>query len=214
MATKLGIFRSVHLLVKQNPVGMTVSDDDQMVNTINLAYDAAIAHLLEQGLWNFATRTVQAEASDDISSQFGFNFVFEKPADYAGRLVALSANEYFRPPLQHYHEDGGLEGYFFADNDPLYIRYISNSSDYGLNLGAWPASFTRAVEYEIAYRVAPHITNMSAAEKEELRKEKVRALRDARSKDALNQAPERPPVGRLVQSRRGGMGRRDYWRSE
>lgn len=212
MATKLGVYRAVHLLVKQNAVGMTVSDDDQLVNTINLAYDAAIAHCLEQGLWNFATRTVQAEASDDIESQFGFNFVFEKPSDYAGRLVALSGNEYFRPPLEHYHEDGGLEGYFFADQDPLYIRYISNSSDYGLNLGAWPATFTRAVEYEIADRVAPHITNMSAAEKDELRKDKIRALRDARSKDALNQAPERPPVGRLVRSRRGRMGLRDSWR--
>lgn len=214
MATKLGVYRAVHLLVKQNAVGMAVSDDTQLVNTINLAYDAAISHLLEQGLWNFATRTVQAEASDDIESQFGFNFVFEKPGDYAGRLVALSANEYFRPPLQHYHEDGGLEGYFFADNDPLYIRYISNSSDYGLNLGAWPASFTRAVEYEIAVRVAPHITNMSAAEMDALQRGAVKTLRDARSKDALNQAPERPPLGRLVQSRRGSMGLRDWWRQE
>ena len=213
MATKQGLYRAAILILKQNAVGVTVTDDDAFVNNLNLVYDDAIKYVLEEGLWNYETRTVSAEASADVEPAFGFSFAVEKPEDYAGRIVAIAANDRFYPPLTEYHEEGGLQGYIFVDCDPLYLRYISNATEYGLNLGSWPATFTRAVEYELAWRVAPHLTNMSAAEKDTFRKEKVQALRDAKSKDALNQAPERPPPGRLVTSRRGRQFSRTWWRA-
>lgn len=212
MASKQGLYRGAILILKQNAVGVAVTDDDAFVNTLNLVYDDAIKFVLEAGLWNYATRTVSIEASEDVEPEFGFAFAVEKPDDYAGRVVAIAANARFYPPLSAYHEDGGLSGYFWVDCDPLYLRYISNSVEYGLNLASWPATFTRAVEYELAWRVAPHLTNMSASEKEELRKDRERTMRDAKSKDALNQAPERPPPGRLVTARAGRMARRDWWR--
>lgn len=214
MTTKLQLYQGAHMVLKQNAVDMAVTDDTAFVNNLDLIYDRSLKWCLEQGLWNFATRTVSIEASEDVSSSFGFAFAVEKPDDYAGRVVAIAANDRFWPALGTggYHEDGGLSGYFWVDCDPLYLRYVSNSVQYGLNLSAWPESFATFAEHELAWRVAGHLTNISAAEKDELRKGRDRTLRDARSKDALNQAPERPPPGRLVSSRRGRMGLRLGWR--
>lgn len=205
MTTKTQLYQGAHLVLKQNAVSMAVTDDEAFVNNLDLIYDRSIKWCLEQGLWNFATRDVSAEASEDVETQFGFAYAVEKPDDYAGRIVAISANDRFYPTLGpgEYLETGGLSGYIFVDCDPLFLRYISNSVEYGLALGNWPETFATFVEHELAWRVAGHLTNMGVNEKDELRKQRDRTMRDARSKDALNQASERPPPGRLVTSRRG-----------
>jgi hypothetical protein len=82
-----------------------------------------------------------------------------------------------------------------------------------LNLADWPWTFARAVEYELAFRVAPHVTTMGEDSFSKLEGRKIRALRDARSKDALNQGNQYPPAGRLARSRggmRGGAGSRRW----
>lgn len=212
MATKQRLYRSTVLLLKQNAVDLSVTDDDAFVNTLDLIYDEVLAFCLASGDWNHATRTVSIEASEDVSSEIeDYAYAIEKPDDYAGRIVAISGNQRFDPPLDDYHEDGGLSGYIWCDVDPLYLRYISNSSDYGLDLADWPPSFERFVEYELAWRIAPTLTNMSAQEKEELRKDRKRALQDALGKDARNQGANRLPQGRLVQAR-GWPSTRSRWR--
>ena len=211
MATKLRLYRSSVLLLKQNAVDLAVTDDDAFVNTLDLIYDEVLAFCLAAGDWNHATRTASIEASSDVTPEFGYSFAIEKPDDYAGRIVAISGNDRFNPPLDDYHEDGGLSGFIWCDADPLYLRWISNGSDYGLNLGAWPPAFERYVEHELAWRIAGTLTNMSAAEKEEFRKERNRSLRDAQAKDARNQGAQPLPMGRLVQSR-GWPSTRSRWR--
>lgn len=212
MTTKLQLYQGAHMILRQNAVDMAITDDTAFVNNLDLVFDKTARWCLEQGLWNYATRTVALEASVSVVPQFGYNFAIEKPDDYAGRIVAISANQRFWPNLNDYQEEGGLSGFIFCNHDPLYLRYISNGVQYGLNLANWPETFATFVEHELAWRVAPHVTSMSAAEKEELRKDKTRAMRDARSKDALNQGSERPPPGRLVRSRHGRTGMRNSWR--
>jgi hypothetical protein len=212
MATKQQLYRSSVLLLKQNAVSLAVTDDEAFVNTINLIYDEALRFVLTAGDWNHATRTVSIEASEDVSSGINdFAYAMEKPSDYAGRIVAISGNQRFDPPLDDYHEDGGLSGYIWCDVDPLYLRYISDGVEYGLNLADWPPSFERYVEHELAWRIAPMLTSMGANEKEEFRKERKRALLDAQAKDARNQGAQRLPQGRLVQSR-GYPSSRSRWR--
>jgi hypothetical protein len=169
--------------------------------------------MLEQGLWNYATRTVAIDASEDVEPEFGYTFAIAKPDDYAGRFVSISGDSFFACPLQDYHEEGGLDGYIYCNVNPLYFRYISNGNEYGLNLADWPWTFARAVEYELAFRVAPHVTTMGEDSFSKLEGRKIRALRDARSKDALNQGNQYPPAGRLARSRggmRGGAGSRRW----
>lgn len=203
MATKQGIYRATHLLLKEIGSDVTVSDDTRFVNTLGLVYDDTLAFMLEQGLWNFATRTVAIEADASEEPDFGYSFAIPKPDDYAGRIVQISGDQRFDCPLNDYQEEGGLSGFIFCDVDPLYLRYISNGVAYGLNLADWPYSFTRAVEYELAFRVAPHLTSMGEDSMDRLERRKQKALRDARSKDAVNQGSMRPPAGRLATSRAG-----------
>ena len=210
MASKLGLFKGAISHLKEPIVGLAVSDDSIAVNNLNEHYDGVLSFMLEQGLWNFATRTVAIDSDPSAEPEFGYAYAIPKPDDYAGRIVSISADARFSLPLNDYQEEGGLSGYIFCDVDPLYLRYVSNGVGYGLNLGEWPSTFTRAVEYELAFRVAPHLTSMGEDAMDKLEKRKFRALRDARSKDALNQGSERPPPGRLAQSR---VGRTTRWRS-
>jgi hypothetical protein len=212
MATKLKLYRAAQLILKQNAVDATVSDGSAFTNNLDLVYDDVLAYCLENGDWNFATRTVSIEASENVDSGIeDYSYAIEKPSDYAGRIVAISGNQRFDPPLDDYHEDGGFGGYIWCDVDPLYLRYISNGSDYGLDLSNWHPAFERYVEHELAWRVAPHLTSMSANEKEEFRKQVKRALLDAQAKDARNQGAQPLPQGRLVQSR-GYPSSRSRWR--
>jgi hypothetical protein len=210
--SKTSLYQGAILLLKQNAVDVTITEDSAFVNVLDLVYDRAIAFCLSSGDWNFATRTVSIEASEDVSSGINdYSYAIEKPSDYAGRIVAISGNQRFDPPLDDYHEDGGFGGYIWCDVDPLYFRYISNSVEYGLDLSNWHPAFERYVEHELAWRIAPHLTQMSANEKEEFRKERKRALRDAQAKDARNQGAQPYPQGRLVQSR-GFPSTRSRWR--
>jgi hypothetical protein len=212
MATKQQLYRSSILLLKQNAVDLTVTEDSAFVNVLDLVYDETIRFCLIQGDWNQATRTVSIEASEDVESGIDdYSYAIEKPSDYAGRIVAISGNQRFDPPLDDYHEDGGFGGYIWCDVDPLYLRYISNGVEYGLDLSNWHPAFERYVEHELAWRIAPHLTSMSANEKEEFRKERKRALQDAQRKDARNQGVQKLPQGRLVQSR-GFPSTRSRWR--
>lgn len=212
MATKQQLYRSSVLLLKQNAVDLTVTDDSAFVNVLDLVYDETLRFCLCAGDWNFATRTVSIEASEDVESGIDdYAYAIPKPDDYAGRIVAISGNQRFDPPLDDYHEDGGFSGYIWCDVDPLYLRYISNGVEYGLNLTDWLPAFERYVEHELAWRIAPHLTSMSANEKEEFRKERKRALQDAQAKDARNQGAQKLPQGRLVQAR-GWPSTRSRWR--
>lgn len=210
MSSKLSLFKGALAILKEPILGITVADDTTAVNNLNEHYDSVLNWALEQGLWNFATRTVSIASDPSAEPQFGYSHAIAKPDDYAGRIVQISADDRFYCPLNDYQEEGGLDGYIFCDIDPLYLRYISNGVLYGLNLGEWPWSFARAVEYELAFRVAPLITSMGDNAMDQLEKRKIKALRDARSKDALNQGSMRPPAGRLAQSRAGWHSRR--WR--
>ncbi len=212
MATKQQLYRSSVMLLKQNAVDLTVTEDSAFVNVLDLIYDETLRFVLASGDWNFATRTVSIEASEDVDSGINdFAYAIPKPDDYAGRIVSLSGNQRFDPPMDDYHEDGGFSGYIWCDVDPLYFRYISNSVEYGLNLAEWHPAFERYVEHELAWRIAPTLTSMSANEKDEFRKQCKRALHDAQAKDARNQGAQQLPQGRLVQAR-GYPSSRSRWR--
>ena len=201
MATsKLLLYRNSLMILKERAIGTALTDDEAVRHAFDVIYDETCAWSLEQGLWNFATRTLAIDSSTDVTPEFGFSYAFDKPSDYV-RTVKVSADERFFFPLEDYHDEGA---YILADCDPLYLRYVSNGVTYGLDLSLWPQTFARAVAYELAFRVAPSLTGMSEGGMERLEMRKDKALRDARSKDAMNQANERPPPGRLSRARSGG----------
>lgn len=200
MATKLGLFKGAARLVKQRGVD-TLTDDEWQRYELDGEYDACLAYMLEMGLWNFAMRTVAIDYDTGVDPAFGFNYAFEKPSDWVRTAIVSASPRMF--PAMGAGEFVDETGYWSAQVTPLYVGYVSNGASYGLNLSAWPATFTRAVEFELAYRIAPTITSMTDKDSERLELRKHRALKNAQSKDALNQAPSQRPPGRLVQSRIG-----------
>jgi hypothetical protein len=162
-------------------------------------YDKARKYCLEQGLWNFALRTTLLEPDTDNEPLFGYLYAFLRPDDYV-RLNAISGDPYFNLTLEEYVDEGP---YFLASINPLYVSYISDHPSYGMDMGSWPATFELAVEYELAHRIAPHLTAMGDGDLQRLDDERITAIRDARSKDAMNQPAKRPPAGRLVRARQG-----------
>lgn len=201
MATKLGLYQAAARLVKQRKLD-TLTDDEWQRYELDGEYDATIAYMLEMGLWNFAMRTVSIDEDVSVDPAFGYNYAFEKPSDWV-RTSIVSANPRLFPRMgaNEYLDEGD---YWSANVTPMYVSYVSNGASYGLDLTRWPALFTRAVEFELAYRIAPTVTSMTDKDSERLELRKHRALKNAASKDAMNQAPSQRQPGRLVMSRMGG----------
>lgn len=205
MASKLSIYSAALRALGERRLA-SLTEERASRRECDDAYDDVVANCLEMGFWNFAIRTVELEASTDVVPEFGLNYAYEKPSDWV-RTYKMSANERFDPPLDEWHDEGG---YIFADVEPLYLRYVSNDTDTGLNLALWPRSFTTFVELSLAKAICLNVKS-SDSTKDMLAKELRRAKADALAKDAMNQAIEFPPTGTWVQSRGGGMRHRSRW---
>ncbi len=199
MTTKLALYNQSLLELKQRKLA-SLTDNVLSRRTLDDFYDDTVAYMLGEGLWNFAMRGAGIEYSSDVEPQFGFTYAVEIPEDYV-RLGAIAANGDFWPTLDRYHIEAN---YWHVNVSPLYVRYVSNHTDYGLDLARWTPQFARAVALELAFRIAPHITGMSQDGLRELERKAKRFLHNAKTKDAVDQMAERPPPGRLVSARLSG----------
>src|SRR5215813_10724733 len=166
---------------------------------IDDVWERGVRYCLEQGLWNFALRTVLLDASPSISPAFGYTHAFAKPGDWI-RTAQVADNETLRPPLLDYSDEADL---WYANCDPLYVQYVSDAVSYGFDLSRWTETFTEYVAVTLARRICKGITSSESVHDELMRLEK-RARSDARAKDAMNQAVAFPPQGTWVRSRTGG----------
>lgn len=199
MADKLSLYNNALFAIQQRKVS-SLTEAVPSRYALDDVYDRVVAFMLESGMWNFAQRTVAIDPSTTTIPAFGFRNAFEVPSDFV-RLISISANERLWPPLVA--NQWAYEGnHWQADCSTLYVSYVSNGVTYGMDLGSWPESFTRAVELELAVRIAPQLTNISAVSFEALQGDARRALRNARSKDAINQAGMEQPPGKMTMSRR------------
>jgi len=199
--TTLSLYNGALAILKHRPLA-TAADDTEARYLLDNEFAKVKSWLLEQGLWNFALRTTMLEPDTGNTPSFGHSYAFEQPEDYV-RLNAISADAYFYQTLENYIDEAG---YWIASINPLYVSYVSDNTSYGGDLSKWTSLYERAFEYELAHRVAPHLTSMGADAMQEMERKRDKSLRDARSKDALNQPAKRPPSGRLVQSRGGTRG--------
>ena len=164
----------------------------------------AVEFFLEQGLWNFAIRTLKIDKSSSVTPEFGLANAFDLPSDYI-RLVQISAGEFFSEPLVQFEIE---TAFIFADVDPIYLRFVSDDGDFGNDLSLWPETFTLWAGNWLGDQIAPLVIPDLAAVAEHKRETK-RLLVDARSKDAMQEPPRFPPMGSWARSRLGGGGRRD-----
>lgn len=196
-ATQLGLYNEALRLVGERRLASLAEAREPRRVLDDIWNDGAVDACLEQGMWNFAMRAVKVTAAVAVPA-FGYSYTFDKPTDWI-RTAGLSASETIDPPLTDYMEEAGL---IFANVTPLYLRYVSNSTDYGKNYNFWPQSFTKFVA---AFLASEAILSLTQDDARQERAFKLMLMRrsEARSRDAMNEAVAFPPQGRWAGARRG-----------
>lgn len=161
-------------------------------------------YCLEQGLFRFAKRVTEIDATTSFTPAFGYNNAFAIPQDWI-RTVLVSTSPDLDPPLLQYGEE---TGYLYANATPLYLSYISKDPTYGMNLGAWPQAFGDYVTKRLARQACKRITGSDALLKggDGLIALEDKARRVTKANDAMNDPPGLPPVPFWVRARRGAFG--------
>lgn len=181
---------------------LNLSDEGQALRALNGVWNsgAYIDRMLGQGHWNFATRTVELTYSPSVEPPFGFQYAFDKPEDWI-KTSAMACDPHFNTLLAYNDE----AAYWFADQDTIWVKYVSNDNQYGGDLSLWPQSFCDFVEADLAWRASMPISNDKQLRNDmwTLRK-RLRA--EARSIDGANEAVQYPPAGTWSRSRQGNRG--------
>lgn len=209
MTTKLEVYNLALLSIRESRLA-SLSEVRESRYNLDTVWDTTLEELISKGFWRFALRTVKIDSDDAITPNFGFRYCFNLPDDWV-RSYEVSGSEFMDPPLEQWQEESNA---IWAEIDPIYLRYVSNSSTgYGYDLARWPARFTRAMAAELAYRIAPKATGSSDSMLERLQVEAAGALTQAQQFDALREPSKRPPEGKWNQARQTrGMRRADWWR--
>lgn len=167
------------------------------------AWDDACAYCLEAGFWNFAMRAIQADASASVTPTFGYQYATAKPVDFV-RLYNFGSTATFDPPLLDVVDE---PNYWFSNVDPLYVKYVSNDTAYGMDLSLWSESFADYHATRLAVKTCKRITGKFPDDV--MKKQEKDALAIARSKDAMDEPVGFPPRGTWTLSRRGGFSDRN-----
>jgi hypothetical protein len=201
--SKLLLYNRAIILLGERQLS-SITENREPKRVLDMVWDTgAVDFVLEQGLWNFAMRTAEIEYSPSVTPSFGYSRAFDKPEDWI-RTAALCSDEFFREPLNEYSDEAG---YWFAELDRIYVRFVSNGSTYGNDLSLWPQSFVQYVAAYLATEAARRITQyQSKVDDLELKSREL--LKDARSRDAMSEPTAFPPQGSWTRARQGGRGRR------
>lgn len=159
---------------------------------------AVVNYALERGEWNFALKAVQGAYNSSVQPEFGFRRAFDKPDDFR-RLASLSTDEYFRIPMtaSQYTDEGG---YWLADDDTIFIKYVSSDGSYGHDSSRWTESFRYYLECVMALEAAERITN-SRTKVADIAEAMRRYLSEAKSTDAMQEGVKFKPPGSWTISR-------------
>ena len=167
----------------------------------NIWNDGIVNYCLEAGPWKFALRAVEIPKLDTVTPVFGYTYAFDKPADWL-RTAGISGEETMQTPLLDYAEE---VGYWFANVNPLYARYVSNDANYGSLFSRWPPTFAKYVAAIMAFEAAPTLAPEKAVI-DRVYATITQRLKLARSADALGGPTSYLPTGSWTRARLGGNG--------
>lgn len=164
-------------------------------------YDDTLLLCLRAGSWNFATRVTEIEADTTVVPAFGYQSAFAKPSDWV-RTTWISTSETLDPPLRNYQDQ---EGYWLANADTLYVRYVSSAL--AGDLSVWPVDYAEYVGVALARTIVSRVTQNDALTDRIEAREKIYWKR-AQANDAMDQPAQPWPLGTWTTSRirRGYIG--------
>jgi hypothetical protein len=157
MTDRLKIYNGALLLCGERSIAsLTVNEEGRRLLD-EVWNDNGVRYCLEQGQWRFAIRTSMLTYDTAIEPSFGYPRAFAKPTDWAV-TAAVCSDEFFAQPLLRYSDEAQ---FLYANEDEIYVKYVSDDSAFGGDLGKWPASFT---EYVKAYFASKIIFKLATSE--------------------------------------------------
>jgi hypothetical protein len=196
MTTRLKIFNDALLLAGERSIA-SLSEATESRRLLDQVWNSdGVIKCLEQGQWFFATRTVQIDYDPDIAPDFGYQRAFNKPTDWVN-TSSVCSDQYFKSPLLEYTDESG---YWYADIDTIYVKYVSSDEDYGLDLLKWPGSFQEFVAAHFASRIVLKLTSDNDRY-EKIMREYERLKREAKSMAAMTQPSRMLPPGAWTKAR-------------
>jgi hypothetical protein len=203
-AARLGFYNEALRLLGERPLA-SLAENREPRRILDSVWDAgAIDYCLEQGQWQFAMRTINITYSPSVEPPFGYRYAFNKPDDLV-RVTSVCTDEFFTTPNLRYTDEAG---FWFADDEALYVKYVSNHVNYGYDLSLWPQTF---LKYVAAYFASEACVALNKSESTEQRIRSILKERhkDAMAKDAMAEPTKMLPTGSWVRARQGGITRRD-----
>ncbi|RUU80015.1 hypothetical protein [Mesorhizobium sp. M7A.F.Ca.MR.362.00.0.0] len=198
MASRLSIYKSA-LRYLGNAAGLSsLTEASPSRYALDDVWQEAGEYLLAKGLWNFAIRTVQLSEDEDVEPLFGYQYAFSKPTDWV-RTAGIASEATFLG-FEEYSDEAG---YWYADCDTLYVRYISNDEEFGWNVGAWREPFAQAFACYLAFQCGLPLSSDKSNRNDLFNLFKT-LLTEAKTLDAVDERVDRSPAGRLVKSRLAG----------
>lgn len=206
MATtsRLSLYKGALRLLGQRPLASLTENSEARRQLDAIWDDNVVNRALEAGQWLFATRAMEYDYSPSVEPGFtgGFQRAFNKPDDFI-RTTAVCQDAYFRVPLTHYSDEAG---YWWADLDTIYVKYVSNDASYGGDMSRWPQSFVKYLEALMASELAIPLTQNESL-RDKMMGLSERLLTDAKSQNAMADPAKFLPQSGWVTSRTGGWGR-------
>lgn len=208
MTTRLELYNAALLICGESFLA-SLSEDREPRHLLDHVWDNdGVKQCLEAGQWKFGMRAVRLDYDPSIAPDFGYQRAFEKPTDWCA-TSAICTDEYFQVPLTRYIDE---TGYWFADLDELYVRYVSNDAAFGGDLSLWPAKFADYVAHFFAGKIILKLTSDKEKREAILHPKRgllARSLKMAKSHDAMAGPTTFPAQGAWSSARRAGGGRRD-----
>lgn len=209
--TRLQLYNDALLLLGERDLASLTVNEKARSLLDHVWNNGGVDACLEEGQWEFAMRTIQIDYDPGIAPSYGYNRAFDKPTDWI-LTSAVCSDEFFRVPVRRYFDEAG---YWYSDLDTLYVRYVSNDSTYGNNLGKWPQSFVQFVAAHFASKIVLQLT----ADENKVRlfinpdnpehSIRGRALLNAKARCAMASPTQASAQGLWTLSRTRGVNRRD-----
>lgn len=199
MTDRLKLYNGALLILGEREIA-TLTDEREARRSLDQVWnDNGVRRMLEMAQWKFAMRATRVDYDTGITPQWGYRRAFAKGSDWVA-TSAVCYDEFFRTPLLRYVDE---VGYWFADVDEIFVRYVSDGPTYGMDLARWPSSFTDATKGYFAARIVGKMQGADGGKIQSVQQEAERLLRLAKNKDAMAGPTVFPAPGSWVRSRMG-----------
>lgn len=208
--TRLQIYNNALMICGEASLA-SLAEDRKPRRLLDRVWDAnGVRYCLEQGQWQFAMRTQRIDYDPDFTPEFGYRRAFQKPTDWV-LTSAVCSDEFFRAPITQYADE--LD-YWYAELDEIFVKFVSDDPDYGLNIAEWPQTFCDYVDAYFASKVVLDLTGdkerllyLTGTGSDPDGGALGRILKIAKSRAAMTQPQRFPPMGGWNSARLGRRGR-------